>query len=132
MEIGRICVKTAGRDAGQRCVVVEVIDLNYVLIDGQTRRRKCNIRHLEAIPQTVDLKKGANHDAVKKALKALGIEVQDTKPKKKTEKPTKRRNVKEKPAKTEGKETKKTEVKKEAPKKGTHTKKRTHAKPLKK
>ncbi|MEK6963544.1 MAG: 50S ribosomal protein L14e [Nanoarchaeota archaeon] len=122
MEIGRICVKIAGRDAGQRCVVVEVIDTNYVLIDGETRRRKCNIRHLEPLTQLIEIKKGADHDAVKKALKSLGIEMQDTKPKKKTEKPTKKRNVKEKPAKTETKEPKKAEVKKEAPKKESHAK----------
>ncbi len=123
IEIGIICIKIAGRDAGQKCVVVDVIDTNYVLIDGETRRRKCNLRHLEALTQTVDIKKGADHDTVKKALKTLGLEIKDTKPKKKTEKPTKKRNVKEKPAKTEAKEPKKAEAKKEVPKKGTHPQK---------
>ena len=51
-EIGRLCVKIAGRDAGLKCLVVEVIDDNYVLIDGQTRRRKCNIKHLEPVSYT--------------------------------------------------------------------------------
>jgi len=43
---GRICVKTAGRDAGLKCVIVDVLDDKFVLIDGETRRRKCNILHL--------------------------------------------------------------------------------------
>lgn len=38
MEIGRVCIKIAGRDAGMKCVVVEQLDNNFVLIDGQTRR----------------------------------------------------------------------------------------------
>lgn len=130
MEIGRICVKTAGRDAGQKCVVVEVIDDNYVLIDGETRRRKCNIRHLEAIAQTLDIKKGADHETVKKAFKALGIEMKDTKKKAKTQKPVKQRKIKEKPTKTEAKEApkKKEENKKETPKKEAKLDKTKHTK----
>jgi len=123
MEIGRICVKIAGRDAGKKCVVVEAIDSNYVLIDGQTRRRKCNIRHLEPLPQMAEIKKGADHEAVKKALKTLGIEVTDTKAKKKSEKPTKKKKAKaEKTPKMEKKTETKPETKKETPKKGHHTK----------
>ena len=43
--IGRVCVKLAGRDAGQKCVIVEILDEKTVLIDGMTRRRKCNKLH---------------------------------------------------------------------------------------
>ena len=46
IEIGRLCVKIAGRDAGKKCVVVDVVNDNTVLIDGETRRRNCNIKHL--------------------------------------------------------------------------------------
>ncbi len=34
IEVGRICVKTAGREIGKRCVIVDVIDKNYVLVTG--------------------------------------------------------------------------------------------------
>ena len=34
LEVGRLCIKLAGRDAGKKAVVVENIDSNFVLIDG--------------------------------------------------------------------------------------------------
>jgi large subunit ribosomal protein L14e len=85
--VGRVCVKLAGRDAGQKCVIVEVLDDKTVLIDGMTRRRKCNKVHLEPLNQTVDLKQKASHDDVAKAFKELGLEVKTKKSKPKTEKP---------------------------------------------
>ena len=33
-DIGRLCVKLMGREAGKYCVIVEIIDKNYLLIDG--------------------------------------------------------------------------------------------------
>jgi len=86
-EVGRICVKLAGRDAAEKCVVVEVIDKNYVMIDGATRRRKCNIDHLEPLNQTIDIKKGASHEEVKKAFEKLGLETRETKAKSAAPKP---------------------------------------------
>lgn len=85
--VGRICVKIAGRDAGQKCVIVEVLDEKHVLIDGMTRRRKCNKIHLEPLSQTIDIKTNASHEDVAKAFKSLDLEVKTTKPKQKTEKP---------------------------------------------
>lgn len=92
--VGRICTKIAGRDAGCKCVIVQELDNGLVLIDGQTRRRNCNIKHLEPSATVITLKSGASHADVKKALEALNIEVIDTKAKKATEKPTKSKAVK--------------------------------------
>ena len=66
-EIGRICLKTAGREAGRYCVIVDKIDDNYVLITGPkvatgVRRRKCNINHLEPIPKKIEIKKNASDE----------------------------------------------------------------------
>lgn len=70
-DIGRICIKTMGREAGHYCVIVDIIDKNYVLIDGlNVRRRRVNYRHVEPIADTVELKKGANHSEVEAAIKA--------------------------------------------------------------
>ncbi len=80
-EVGRLCVKLAGRDAGLKCVVVDVIDHVYVLVDGATRRKKVNIRHLEPLDELIEIKAGASHDAVKSALKKAGIEARETTPK---------------------------------------------------
>ena len=94
IDIGRICVKIAGRDAGLRCVVVEILDNNYVLIDGETRRRKCNIVHLEPLDKSVDLKKGASHADVAKAVDGLGWTLFAPKTKKATVRPRKARRSK--------------------------------------
>ena len=82
IEVGRLCVKTAGRDAGKKAVIVEVLNDNRVLIDGETRRRACNVMHLVPLEQKADIKKGASHEEVAKALKELGIATRQTKPKK--------------------------------------------------
>ena len=75
-EIGRLCLKIAGRDAGLKCIVVDKIDDNYVLIDGQTRRRKCNVKHLEPLDKVLKVKKGLSHEDVLKELKKENIEVE--------------------------------------------------------
>lgn len=82
LEVGRICVKTTGRDAMQYGVIVEKIDDNYVLLDGQVRRRKVNIQHIEPLMKTVDIKKGADTKTVVKALNDAGFEFQARKEKK--------------------------------------------------
>jgi len=73
IEVGRICVKTAGREIGERCVIVDVIDKNYVLVTGPKsltgiRRRRTNVGHLEPTEDTVELKKDASDEDVLKAL----------------------------------------------------------------
>ena len=90
-DIGRICVKIAGRDAGKRCVIVEKHDNGLVLIDGQVRRRKSNVKHLEPLDLTVSLSAGASHEQVKKALATINIEVRDTKPKNAAPRPRKQK-----------------------------------------
>lgn len=82
-DVGRLCVKIAGRDAGATCVVVDTVNKHTVLVDGQTRRRNCNTRHLEALPNILSLKKGASHSDVEKEFKKLHLPVLNTKPKKK-------------------------------------------------
>lgn len=104
MEVGRLCVKIAGRDAGMKCVILQVMDKNFVLVDGQTRRKRCNIIHLEPLDQKLDLKEGASHEEVKATFKDIGIELRDTTARQKKDKPKAQRKqpkppaAKEKPA----------------------------------
>lgn len=77
IEVGRICVKTSGREAGRKCVIVEIIDKNFVLITGPkdvtgVRRRRCNIKHLEPTPEKIEISRGASDEEVKKALEEAG------------------------------------------------------------
>ena len=98
IEVGRLIVKIAGRDAGKKGVIIEILDDNYIMIDGQVRRRKCNIIHIEPLNKILKIKDKAAHDEVVKVLKTEGIEVEErkTKEKPKTDKPKKQRKDKKK------------------------------------
>ena len=112
-EIGKICIKIAGRDAGKVAVVVDVIDDKIVLIDGNVRRRKCNISHLEPLDGDVKIKKGASTSEVHKAMSTAKIKVIEKKKVKRTVKKAKKEEKKE----TKKKPVKKKEVKKKDGKK---------------
>lgn len=77
-EIGRVCVKIAGRDAGRKCIIIEVLDKNYVLVDGETRRKKVNTAHLEPLDILAKVKKGASHEEVMSALKEASPKAEKT------------------------------------------------------
>jgi large subunit ribosomal protein L14e len=74
MEVGRVCIKIAGREAGKRCVIVEVLDDRYVVIGGpDIKRRRCNILHLEPTDKRLEVQKGASDEDLKRALEAAGL-----------------------------------------------------------
>ena len=90
-EIGRVCMKTAGRESGKYCVVIKNMDEGFVMVTGpksltSVKRRRCNINHLEPIEETVKIKSDASDDDVLKAYRQasimarLGLE-KDKKPK---------------------------------------------------
>jgi large subunit ribosomal protein L14e len=77
MEVGRICVKIVGREAGKKCVVVDLVDKNFVLITGpkkvsDIKRRRANINHLEPTQEKIDINRGATDEEVTEALKTAG------------------------------------------------------------
>ena len=50
IEAGRVCVKTKGRDAGEKVIVTKVVDDNFVMVRSPARKsgdRKCAVLHLE-------------------------------------------------------------------------------------
>ncbi len=70
IEVGRVCVKIAGREAGEKCVIVEVIDDKFVEVVGTNiKNRRCNIKHLEPVDQTIEIKSD-NVEEIKKELEA--------------------------------------------------------------
>lgn len=112
VEIGQLAIKIAGRDAANFCVVVDILDDTYVLIDGNVRRKKCNLKHLEFLDKKIDLKKKASSEQVKKELEKIGIKILKTGTKKeKKAKPAKKRKQKKKPEEKAISPKKKTEVK---------------------
>jgi large subunit ribosomal protein L14e len=73
IEPGRVCVKIAGREAGQKCVVIEVLDDNFVLVAGpKVRKRRCNIDHLEPTPLKIELK-DTSPEGIRKAFEEAKI-----------------------------------------------------------
>lgn len=77
IEVGRICVKTSGREAGKKCVIADVIDKNFVLITGpksinKVKRRKSNVNHVEPTPDKIEIKRGAADEEIVQALKSAG------------------------------------------------------------
>jgi len=78
IEIGRICVKIAGREASRKCVIVDIIDDNFVLITGPksltgVKRRRVNIKHIEPLDKVIDIPKGASDEDVLKAIATSGL-----------------------------------------------------------
>ena len=70
IEVGRVCVKIAGREAGEKCAIVEVIDENFVEVVGEAvKNRRCNIAHLEPTEDTIDV--SGDIEAIKAALADL-------------------------------------------------------------
>ena len=80
MEVGRLAVIIAGRRAGQKVVVVDVIDRNFVLVTGaglnKVKRRRMNVKHLEPLPEKVNIERDADDEAVKAALEGAGISLE--------------------------------------------------------
>ena len=78
IEVGRICVKIAGRETGRRCVVVDVVDKNFVVVTGPVKvsgvkRRRANIGHVEPMEMKVKIGKGDGDNEVVEALKVAGL-----------------------------------------------------------
>jgi large subunit ribosomal protein L14e len=74
-DIGRVCVKTMGREAGNYCIIVDIIDKNYLLIDGlKVKRRRVNYNHIEPTTDIIEIKKGAEKIEVEEAIKKAKLE----------------------------------------------------------
>jgi len=77
MEVGRICVKIVGREAGKKCILVDIVDKNFVLITGpkavsDIKRRRANINHIEPTQEKIDINRGATDEEITEALKTAG------------------------------------------------------------
>jgi large subunit ribosomal protein L14e len=77
IEVGRVCVKVAGRESGRKCVIVDVMDKSFVVVTGPKRvtgvkRRRVNINHVAPTEDTVQIKRGASDEEVTQMLEADG------------------------------------------------------------
>jgi large subunit ribosomal protein L14e len=77
IEVGRICVKVAGRESGRKCVIVDVMDKSFVVVTGPkkvtgVKRRRVNINHVAPLEDIVQVKRGASDEEVTQMLEAEG------------------------------------------------------------
>ncbi len=99
IEVGRVIVKIAGRDAGKVGAIIDVYENNYVLIEGEVRRRKVNLNHLELLDKKITVEAQADKKTVVSQLKSLGYEIEEKESKEKKdkkEKPLKKRVLQQK------------------------------------
>ncbi|MFX0172681.1 MAG: 50S ribosomal protein L14e [Candidatus Hodarchaeota archaeon] len=77
IEVGRVIVKTAGREALMKAIIVDLIDQNFALISGAgvspVKRRRCNIKHIRPLDLTVEIKRGAKDEDIQKAIEKAKI-----------------------------------------------------------
>ncbi|MFW9955348.1 MAG: 50S ribosomal protein L14e [Candidatus Thorarchaeota archaeon] len=76
--VGRVCVKTMGREAGSYCVIVDAKDPKTVVVTGPkqltgVRRRGCNIKHLEPLETVLSISEGSDDKTVEKAIEDAGL-----------------------------------------------------------
>lgn len=77
IEVGRICIKQAGRENGKKCVIIDVMDKSFILITGPKKitgikRRRVNINHVMPTQEKIDIKRGASDDEITQTLEAAG------------------------------------------------------------
>jgi len=77
VEVGRLCVKTAGRENGKKCVVVDVMDKSFAMITGPkavtgVKRKRVNLSHIMPLQTRIELARGASDEEVSSALTAAG------------------------------------------------------------
>ena len=73
IEIGSIYIKTSGREKGKRCVIVDFVDKNFVVVTGPpqitgVKRKRVNLKHLSATEDTIKINKGATDKEVEQVL----------------------------------------------------------------
>lgn len=77
VEVGRICIKTAGRENGKKCVIIDVMDKSFALITGPktitgVKRKRVNLGHVLPLDDRIDLRRGASDDEVTSVLTTSG------------------------------------------------------------
>jgi large subunit ribosomal protein L14e len=82
-EVGNVCIKLVGREAGHYCVVIKPAgkskeEKSFVFITGPklltgVKRRKANINHLKATGHKLDVQENATDEQVLAAYDKAGL-----------------------------------------------------------
>ncbi len=69
MEIGQVCIKTKGREAGRKVVILSKVKEGKVLIDGaKVKRKNCNVMHLFPLKEKISVSADTKHEDLVKIL----------------------------------------------------------------
>ena len=70
LEKGSVCVKIAGRKAGETVVVLELDkEKNFATVAGENvKKKRCNLRHLLPLGKVVKVGKTVSQKEIAKAL----------------------------------------------------------------
>jgi len=69
LDVGSVCIKTSGRKAGEKVVVLELVDNNFVIIQGaKVKKKKCNLSHLMPLGKTINVGKSITQKELEKQL----------------------------------------------------------------
>lgn len=74
LDVGRVCIKTMGHEANEKCVVLDNAGENFVIVAGpRVKKRKCNIKHLEILPHKINVKKDSSEKEIIDSLLKAGL-----------------------------------------------------------
>ncbi len=73
IQIGRICVKTRGREKGLKCIIADVIDKNFLLITGppaisKVKRRRVNVKHIQTLDYMIDINREMSDEEIEEVV----------------------------------------------------------------
>jgi large subunit ribosomal protein L14e len=77
IEVGRICLKQAGRETGKKCVIIDVMDKSFVMVTGPrkvtgVKRRRVNMNHITPLQDKIDIVRGASDEEITSILQSAG------------------------------------------------------------
>lgn len=77
IEVGRIVVVIVGRRVGQKVVVVDIIDKNFVFVIGvgfnKVKCRRMNVKYFEFFLERVNIQCGVFDEEIKVVFEGVGI-----------------------------------------------------------
>ena len=78
IEVGRVCLKNTGREAGKYCVVLKKVNESFVSVTGPrlltgVKRRRCNVDHLNSTEYKVEIKEDSNDEEIMAAMEKQSL-----------------------------------------------------------
>ena len=73
IQIGRVCVKTQGREKGRKCIIADIIDKNFLLVTGPpkisgVKRRRVNVKHIKPLEYVIDINREMSDEEIEDVL----------------------------------------------------------------